>query len=250
MKSCANISVMFNDIPFEDRFAVASAAGFKAVEIPFPYDMAGPKLLRALGAQHLDLAMIACPPPNYTGAARGFAAIPGQEDRFRTDFKRAMRFVNAMSVKHLHIICGNIRGPEARDTYVANLRWALETAPDQSLTIEPMGQEDAPGYYLNNLYKAADIVREIGADNLGLQFDTHHVWQMHGDVVAAWRDVAELVSHVQIAQSPSRAAPHTKGDVQIKDFLKALKAGKYAGYVSGEYYAKPEDEKHLFWLKK
>jgi len=248
MKACANISVMYNDIPFMERIPTAAAAGFKGVEIPFPYDMPAPELLRALGGHHLDLVMIACPPPNYTGSDRGFAAVPGAEGRFRSDFQRSMRFAKAMGVDRLHIISGNARGPEARETLVSNLRWALDAVPGQNLTIEPMCREDAPGYYLNSLHKAADIVREIGSDDLGLQFDTHHVHQIHSDVISMWDEVAELVTHVQIAQSPARVVPDAKGEIDMRGFLKTLKANKYAGWVSGEYYVKPEQKEHLFWL--
>lgn len=248
MKASANISVMFNDIPFFERFGAAARSGFKGVEIPFPYDAPGPEILRALSANHLDLVMIACPPPNYTGADRGFAAVPGAVERFRTDFKRSLRFAKAMSAKHIHIISGNARGPEARDVFVANLRWALEQAPGQSLTIEPMCREDAPGYYLNNLTKAAEIVREIGDPDLGLQFDAHHVQQMHGDVREPWQEVSDVVSHVQLAQSPARVAPGKAGDIDLAGFLKLMKASKYSGWISGEYYVQPDEKEHLFWL--
>ena len=248
MKACANVNVMFADLPFLERFGAARSAGFSGVEVPFPYDHPVPDILGMLGRNDLSLVMITCPPPNYTGAERGFAAIPGAEARFRRDFKRTLRYAKALGVQHVHIMSGVVRGPEARETFVANLRWALEEAPGQSLTIEPMCQDDVPGYYLNNVMKAFNIVAEINSSCLGLQFDTHHVQRIHEDVLGTWADVAGRVRHVQLAQSPSRVSPEHGGEIDIPAFLAALKAAHYKGWVAGEYIAGPEDRAHLFWL--
>lgn len=248
MKACANLSTMFADIPFDERFGAARSAGFQGVEIPFPYDQAVPQMLDRLGQNDLKFVMLTCPPPNYTGSERGFAAMPGQEDRFRRDFKRTIRYAKALGVQHVHVMSGAVRGPEARVALIANLRWALEEAPQQSLTIEPMCHEDVPGYYLNDMAKAAGIVSEIDDPRLGLQFDVHHVQQIHGDVLAQWAAVAPQVTHIQLAQSPMRAAPDKPGEVDIKAFLKAVKASGYRGWISGEYMADPRDKGHLFWL--
>lgn len=248
MKACANLNTLFADIPFLERFGAARSAGFSGVEIPFPYDHAVPVMLDLLAQNALDLVMITCPPPNYTGAERGFAAVPGAEDRFRRDFKRTLRYAKALGVTHIHIMSGAIRGPEARETFIANLRWAIAEAPDQSLTIEPMCKDDVPGYYLNNCLKAADIVKEVGFGTLGIQFDTHHIQQIHGDVGKIWEDVRPLVRHIQIAQSPVRVAPDQPGDIDIAKFLKTLRASDYKGWVSGEYGAPISSASHLFWL--
>lgn len=248
MKACANLSTLFNDLPFDERFAAARITGFQFVEIPFPYDHAVPDILARLGQNDLKMIMITCPPPNYTGAERGFAAVPGLEERFRRDFTRTMRYAKALGVRHVHVMAGAVKGPEAREVFVANLRWALNHAPDQSLTIEPMCQEEVPGYYLNNALKAAEIVTEIGSDHLGLQFDVHHIQQMHGDVIAVWDQVGPQVTHIQLAQSPHRASPDQDGDVDVREFLKAVKSSNYKGWISGEYMAGMKDDAHLFWV--
>jgi len=248
MKACANLSTMFADLPFMERFGAARTAGFQGVEVPFPYDHAVPDMLDMLGRNDLDFVMITCPPPNYTGAERGFAAVPGQEARFQRDFKRTLRYAKALKVRHIHVMSGAVQGPEARETLIKNLRWAVSEAPKQSLTLEPMCQEDVPGYYLNNAVKAAEIVREVSAMTLGLQFDVHHVHQMHGNVLAMWADLSDVVTHIQLAQSPSRAAPHAPGDVDIKAFLKAVKASGCKGWIAGEYMTDPRDTDHAFWV--
>ena len=104
MKVCANVNVMFADLPFMERFAVAKAAGFDGIEIPFPYDHPVPEILAALALHDLKMVMIACPPPNYTGADRGFAALPGAENRFRRDFKRTIRYAKALGTEHVHVM--------------------------------------------------------------------------------------------------------------------------------------------------
>ena len=248
MKACANLSTLFSDLPMDERFGAARSAGFRGIEIPFPYDHAVPHLLDRLSQNDLDFVMITCPPPNYTGAERGFAAVPGQEDRFRRDFTRTMRYAKALGVHHVHVMSGAVEGPEAYDVLIANLRWAVTETPHQSLTLEPMCDEDMPGYYLNNALKAADIVKEIGAKSLGLQFDVHHIHQIHGDVLEIWEAVGPHVTHIQLAQSPARLGPDQEGGVDIKAFLKAVKASGYKGWMSGEYQTDGRGDAHLFWV--
>ena len=248
MKACANLSTLFADIPFLERFGAARSAGFSGVEIPFPYDHAVPVMLDLLARNDLTPVMITCPPPNYTGADRGFAAVPGAQDRFRRDFRRTLRYAKALGVRHIHIMAGVVRGPEARETLIENLRWATAEAPDQSLTIEPKCHDDVPGYYLNNCFKAADIVKEIGSEKLGVQFDTHHIHQIHGDVEEVWDAVHPHVQHLQIAQSPFRVAPDQSGEIDIAGFLKSVKKSGYTGWTSGEYGAPFNAREHLFWI--
>lgn len=249
MKPCANLNVMFADLPFLDRLTAARDAGFAGVEVPSPYDVVAPDFLRALASADLKLVMIACPPPNYTGADRGFAAVPESEARFRTDFKRTLRYARALGALHIHIMAGAARGPAARDSLLANLRWALAEAPGQSLIIEPKGTSDAPGHYLNSIEKTFEIVAEIDNPDLGILFDTHHVQRLSGDVLRAWAQVGDRVSHVQIAQSPAREAPDQPGEIDIQAFLTALRTSGYKGWVAGEYPAVSRQDSHLFWLR-
>jgi len=249
MKACANLQTLFSDLPLLDRFAAAEKAGFRGVELPFPYDSAVPELLGQLGRYGLSLVMIACPPPNYTGAARGFAAGPGGTARFRQDFKRTLRYAKALGAAHVHVMSGVAAGPEARETLIANLRWALAEGQHQHLTIEPMSQTEVPGYYLNNALKAYGIVKEINHPRLGLQFDVSHIHAMHSDVLGVWADVADRVHHIQIAQAPNRSAPLSKGEIDVSGFLAAVARSKYKGWIAAEYTAHSDDPNHMAWLK-
>lgn len=249
MKYCANISTLFSEFPFLERFGAARSAGFAAVEIPFPYDHPVPDILDRLGRNELSLAMITCPPPNYTGGDRGFAAVQGQEQRFQQDFRRTHRYAKALGATHIHIMAGVAAGPQALQTYMTNLRWAAEFAPDQSLTIEPMSDFAVPGYFLNDCVQAIEILKEVDAPNLGLQFDTCHAHQIHGDVADIWEIVSHRTVHVQLAQSPGRKSPDQDGDIDMAAFVKRIAKDGYKGWISGEYIPDGMTRNELDWMR-
>jgi hydroxypyruvate isomerase len=239
---CANLSTLFADRPLLDRVGAARAAGFEAVEILFPYDDPAPRLLERLDAAGLPLALINCPPPNYTGGPRGFAAVPGLEDRFRNDLRRAARLAATLGAQHLHVMAGVAEGEDARRAFVENLRWAAAAAPRQRLTIEPLNGRDNPGYFLQSFDLACEVLDEVGAPTLGLQFDTHHAAAIEGDVHGAWARVARRVTHVQVAG----AGRHEPDDPA---FLLRLDRDGYGGWVSGEYAPKGRTEEGLGWMR-
>ena len=240
---CANLSMLFTERPFLDRFKAARAAGFEAAEVLFPYDVPAPQVLARLEAAGLPLALINGPPPNYAGGARGFAAVPGLEERFRTDFRRAARYAATLGARHLHLMAGSAEGPEARRTFVANLAWAAAAAPALSLTIEPINQVDMPGYYLADFGLALDLLEEVGALNLRLQFDAYHAHRITGDVLGTWDRVRAQVVHVQVAGYEGRHEPDDPA------FLERLDADGYAGWVSGEYHPRGRTEDGLGWMR-
>lgn len=240
---CANLTLLFTELPFLDRFAAASAAGFAGVEVLFPYDDPVPEMLDRLDRTGLPLVLMNYPPPNYTGGPRGFAAVPGLEDRFRTDFRRAARYAATLGAKHLHVMAGATDAPEARATFVANLAWAAAAAPKLSLTIEPINRHDMPSYYLADYGLALDILAEVGAPNLRLQFDSYHAQRITGDVLGTWDLVRPHVAHVQVGGYGSRHEPDDPG------FLARLDADGYAGWVSGEYNPRERTEDGLGWIR-
>lgn len=244
---CANLTFLFTELPLLQRIRAAGAAGFSAVEILFPYDEPAAAIAEELRLNAMPLALINTPPPNWTGGDRGFAAIPGGEARFRSDFERALRFAHVLKPKHLHIMAGRAEGPEARATYLRNLAWAAGRAPGQSLTIEPINPQDMPGYFLADFPLALDILDEIGAPNLRLQFDAYHAHLIHGDVAATWEACAARVAHVQIAGAPGRHEPEG-GEIDYPAFFAALDAAGYAGWVSGEYQPAARTGDGLGWI--
>jgi hydroxypyruvate isomerase len=246
-KFCANLTWLFTELDFLDRFEAAKEAGFDAVEVLFPYDVNAQDIVAALGRYELQMALINCPPPNYTGGPQGFAAVPGLEDRFKKDFGRALRYAQTLGAKHLHIMSGVAEGPAAKETFINNLRWAAAEAPAQSLTIEPINNETMPGYFLNDFELGREIVTTIDAPNLRLQFDTFHAAKITGDVLGTWDAMRDITAHVQVAQMPDRAEPD-QGEIDYPAFFSLLDAQGYAGWVSGEYKPRRTTEEGLGWL--
>ena len=245
----ANLTYLFTELPMLRRFAAAKRAGFDGVEILFPYDLPITELRGVAEAQGLEFVLINSPPPNWAGGARGFAAEPGSRDRFRADFDRAMRCANALRVRHMHVMAGKGEGEAARKTLVDNLKWAAQRAPRQSLTIEPMNTRDMPGYFLNSFDLAAEILAEVDAPNLGLQFDAYQAHMIHGDALDCWNRHGPITRHVQVAGSPGRHEPRA-GDIDYPHFFRVLEESGYTGWIGAEYTPLTSTEVGLRWLRK
>jgi 2-dehydrotetronate isomerase len=243
----ANLTFLFRELPFLDRFEAAAEAGFSGVEVLFPYDDAAGEITRRLSANGLAMVLINAPPPNWAGGARGFAAVPGGSERFRHDFRRAMRFAEALGAQHLHLMAGKAQGVVARRTYVDNLAWAAAQAPAMSLTIEPINPTDMPGYFLNDFDMAAEILDEVDAPNLGLQFDMYHAAMITGDGMAVWEAHGHRAHHIQVGGVPGRHEP-LAGEVDYPAFFARLDAEGYEGWVSGEYNPAGRTADGMGWI--
>ncbi|MDA5093564.1 TIM barrel protein [Aliiroseovarius sp. KMU-50] len=243
----ANLTLLFKELPFLERFEAAAEAGFKAVEVLFPYDDAAQLVTRQLTANGLHMVLINTPPPNYTGGARGFAATPNGQARFQHDFKRTLRYAQEFKASHIHIMAGKAEGLVARKTFVENLKWAAAHAPRQSLTIEPINTVDMPGYFLNSFDLAADILAEVGAPNLGMQFDAYHADRITGDILDCWAKHRHLVRHIQIGGIPDRHEP-IRGEFDYPAWFRQLDLEGYNGWVSGEYHPRGRTSSGLGWM--
>ena len=245
MKLAANLSSLWLELPYLDRFEAAAAAGFQAVAVPLPYETPAKETHRASMRSALPVIQITAPPPNYTGGTRGFAAVPGLEERFKHDLRRAIRYCDALSVPFLHIMAGVVGGKEARKTLVANLRYALETVPESvTLTLQPQAQE---GAFLNDFQLTADIIEEVGSVQLGLQFHSYHAQMIHRDAVAAFKSFASLVRHVQIADTPTLGAPGT-GEIDFPALFDAIQTSQYKGWVAADYKSAGGTDGSLDWM--
>lgn len=247
LRFAANLTLLFTELPMLQRFAAAARAGFTGVEVLFPYDLAARELAQAARSNGLDFVLLNAPPPSWSGGPRGFAADPALTERFRRDFDRALRFGEVLGAQHMHVMSGTAEGAAARDTLIANLKWATARAPHASLTIEPLNGFDMPGYFLNDFGLAAEIIAEVGAPNLGLQFDSYHAHRITGDVAACWRRHRAIVRHVQIGGAPNRCEPD-RGENDHPGFLALLEADGYAGWVSAEYHPIGATHAGLGWL--
>lgn len=246
-KFCANLSMLFKELPPLERFEAAAEAGFDAVEVLFPYDEPGHEIRKALISCGLPLVLINTPPPNWTGGERGFAAIPGGQTRFQHDFKRALRYAKALDSNYIHVMSGVAEGNEARATLVENLKWATAMAPDQALTIEPINTEDMPGYFLNDFNMSADILEEVSAPSLGLQFDAYHAHKITGNMLKTWEDHRDRVVHIQVSDPVGRHEPSGQ-TIDYPTFFAQLDAEGYAGYVSAEYIPAGRTWDGLDWM--
>lgn len=245
MKTCANLSLLFPEAGgLLERIDAAGKAGFSAVEVQFPYDDPANEILSRMAKYDMQLITMNCPPPNYTGGERGWAAVPALQDRFRRDFARALRFAKALGVTRMHIMSGSAEGAEARQTYVGNLRWAAEQAPHMSLLIEPINQTSMPGYFLSDYDEAVRILDELAAPNLSLLFDSFHAAMIEGDIVKVWDRIGQRVTHVQVGGAPHRHEPENHDA-----FFDRLRADGYGGYVSGEYNPRGLTTDGLSWVK-
>ena len=243
----ANLSFLFKEYPLLERFAEAKACGFKAVEVLFPYDEPASEVAQRMADLGLDMVLINVPPPNYTGGQRGFAAVPELEERFRRDFKRALRYAQFLGAQHMHIMAGKAKGEAAQETYTRNLAWAAKEAPEMSLTIEPINGQDMPGYFLDDFDLAVEVLDAVDAPNLGLQFDAYHAQIITGDALAAWTRYAPYVRHIQIAGAPERHEP-VQGLIDYPEFFRRVDESGYTGWISAEYMPKARTKDGLDWF--
>ncbi len=249
MKPAANLSHLWPELPYLDRFDAAQKAGFTAVEVLSPYDVPAKDTRRALLRAGLQMVLINAPPPNYTGGARGFAAVAGAEARFAHDMRRACRFAQELRVPMIHVLTGVAQGAEAQARVIANLRSAAQSAPAGiTLTLEPLCPEAQPGWFLDDYARAAEIIAAVDAPNVALQFDSYHAQMIHGDAVAVYERYRDIIAHVQIGDAPMRRAPG-KGSVDFKALFAAMRRAGYEGWVAGEYTPGGATEATLGWMK-
>ncbi len=247
-KFAANLTLLFTELPFLDRFDAAAAAGFTAVEILFPYDFPAKETRRALLRNGLKLVLINAPPPNYTGGTPGYAALPGGEGRFEHDIRRTLRYARELRPDLVHVMAGYTEDDAAEETFVRNLQWAADQAPEQGFTIEPLNRGDQPGYFLDDYALAARILDAVDRPNVGLQYDSYHAEIIHGDALAVWEQYRERATHVQIGAAPNRSEPGS-GSTDFNALFDAIDASGYSGWVSAEYNpSTPRTESSLNWL--
>lgn len=244
----ANLSMMFTERPFMERFEAAAAAGFDAVEFLFPYEWSAADVRAALDRSGLELALFNAPPGDWAAGERGLAAVPGREQAFRHAFEQALDYVRVLRPACLHVMAGLAEGRAARATYLRNLAWAA-AAGAQRLTIEPINSRDMPGYHLATSADAESVLRDLAAKNLGLQLDLYHAQIMEGDLTRRIERLLPLISHIQIAGVPDRHEPD-EGEVNHAHLFAVLDALGYEGFVGCEYRPRGRTEDGLGWFRR
>ena len=249
----ANLSLMFNEWPFLDRFAAAAEAGFSAVEFLFPYDHAPAVIADRLRANGLELALFNLPPGDWAAGERGLAALPARFDELKAGIARAIVYAEATGARRLHLMAGIAEraSAPARDAYRRAVLHAAEVlgARGIELLIEPINRRNMPGYFLDDFAFAEDLIRDLSLPNLRLQFDIYHRQILHGDVTMALRRLMPLIGHVQVASVPSRHEPN--GEELNHPFLfDELDRLGYTGFVGCEYVPRAGTLAGLGWLRR
>lgn len=236
----ANLTLLFPELPFLDRFDAASACGFKAVEFMFPYDHERADIRERMAATGLEVDLFNLPAGDFAAGERGVACLPGREEEFRDGVDRALEYAQVLGTTKLNCLVGLRRPTAARDdqraVLVANLRWAAERigSTGRSLMVEPLNPVDFPTFFLGSLPQARSLIADVGSPHLRLQFDVYHVQRTHGDIVTNLRAHAGMLGHVQIADAPDRHEPGT-GELDFGYILGALDDLGYSGRVGAEY---------------
>lgn len=250
----ANLTMLFNEVPFLDRFEKAAACGFEAVEFLFPYAYPTSEIAERLAAHRLKLVLHNLPAGNWDGGERGIACDPGRIDEFRKGVATAVDVAKALGVPQLNCLAGKapagVSPDLLRSTFVDNLRYAAAALQDAGLRLltEPVNTFDIPGFYLNHTSQALEILDEVGADNLFIQHDIYHMQRMEGELAATIEKHLGRIGHLQIADNPGRHEPGT-GEINYAFLFRFLDRIGYAGWIGCEYKPAAATEAGLGWRK-
>ena len=253
-KLAANLSMMFNEVEFLERFSQAADCGFTGVEFLFPYDWSVDQVVKAKESAGVEIALFNLPPGDWGAGERGIACLPGREEEFAQGLDTALPYAQALGLSQIHAMAGlkpeDVSDSDARATYVPNLQRAADFFAPHGLQVllEPINNRDMPGYYLNYQQQALDLMDEAGRENLGLQMDFYHCQIMQGDLLPTYERNQARVAHIQIAGANGRHEPDT-GEVDYSFVLKQLDRLGYDGWVGCEYKPAGETRAGLDWAK-
>ncbi|MGF6158824.1 hydroxypyruvate isomerase [Ensifer sp. KUDG1] len=252
-KFAANLTMLFNEVPFLDRFALAAKAGFEGVEYLFPYEFEKVSLRAELHRYGLTQVLHNLPAGNWASGERGIAILPDRVDEFRKGVASAIDYATALDCKQVNCLVGiapiGVSEAVLRSTLVANLKLAASELGKQGirLLIEPINDFDIPGFYLNTVEQAASIIEEVGSDNLFIQYDLYHQQRTQGELIGTYKRFADRIVHVQLADNPGRNEPGT-GEINYPFVFDALEAAGYDGWIGCEYKPRTTTAEGLSWL--
>ncbi|GGN31670.1 MULTISPECIES: 2-oxo-tetronate isomerase [Marinomonas] len=253
-KFAANLTMLFTDVPFLERFERAHKAGFKAVEYLFPYAFDAEVLASKLTQFGFEQALFNMPPGNWEAGERGFAAIPGREKEFQRSVETALTYAKALNCKKVHAMSGivdpNFSRKEHINTFINNIRFAADefAKHDIELMIEPLNNRDVPNYFIAHQREAAERIRQVDRPNVKLQLDIYHAQIMDGDLTRLIQDLADVTGHIQIASVPKRHEP-SEGEIHYPHLFNVLDESGYQGWIGCEYNPKNSTESGLAWVK-
>lgn len=251
-KFAANLSMMFHEVLFLDRFAAAAEAGFRAVEFLFPYEHAASAIAARLQQHGLTQVLFNLAPGNWEKGERGLGILPGREGEFAASVERAIDYAKALNCKQIHVMAGVAPAGIGRETlievFIENLRHAAARLAKENIRalIEPINYYDIPGYFLNTQAQARDIIDRVGSNNLFLQQDLYHCQIMEGNLAQKIRDYHDIACHYQIAGTPGRHEPDV-GEINYSYLFDLIDELGYEGYIGCEYRPKTGTRAGLGW---
>jgi hydroxypyruvate isomerase len=251
----ANLTMLFTEVPFLDRFALAAKAGFKGVEFLFPYAFEAADIRRRLDDNGLTLVLHNLPAGNWEAGERGIACHPDRVDEFRAGVGRAIAYAQVLGVKQLNCLAGKaptgVADEVLRSTFVENLRHAADALGSVGLRllIEPVNTFDIPGFYLNRSSQAASILDDVSAGNAFIQYDIYHAQRMEGELAATLQNHLPRIGHIQLADNPGRNEPGT-GEINYPFLFAHLDRIGYDGWIGCEYKPATRTEAGLGWRRR
>jgi hydroxypyruvate isomerase len=250
----ANISTLFRELEFPERFEAAAHAGFKAVEIQFPYGWSKRQLGEIAQRAGVEVVLINIPAGDPGKGDRGIGCLPSRVAEFREGVAKAIEYSQALGCKQMNCLAGvapqDVDGSKLRETYVSNLRYSAGELARHGmrLLIEPIGTQAVPGFYLNRSADALAIIGEVGADNLKLQYDLYHMSIMGDDLAATIEANLARIGHMQFADVPGRHEPGT-GEIDFPALFDLVDRLGYRGWIGAEYVPAGKTEESLAWAK-
>jgi hydroxypyruvate isomerase len=253
-KFCANLTLLYNEHPFLERFAAAAKAGFRGVEYLFPYDFPKEQLVEQLQRNKLTQVLHNLPAGDWAKGERGIACQPDRVGEFQDGVGKAIEYAQALGCKRLNCLAGlrpaDVPEERQRTTFVANLKFAALKLKQSGirLLIEPINTIDIPGFYLTRSRQALDIIDEVGSDNLFLQYDIYHMQIMEGDLARTIEANLARIPHMQLADNPGRNEPGT-GEINYPFLFQHIDRVGYAGWIGCEYKPKTTTNEGLSWVR-
>lgn len=243
-KLAANLSMLFNELGFLERFEAAARAGFRGVEFLFPYAFHADQIADKLNLYQLDLVLHNLPAGNWEAGERGIACHPDRVGEFQDGVGEAIKYAKVLGVKQLNCLVGiqpsGVSREQAQQTLVDNLKFAAAQlqAAGLRLLVEPINTFDIPGFFLSTTRQAVELIKASGSDNLFVQYDIYHMQRMEGELANTIRANLPLIKHIQLADNPGRFEPGT-GEINYRYLFKLLEELNYSGWIGCEY--KPQN---------
>jgi 2-dehydrotetronate isomerase len=247
----ANLTWLFTEYGFLDRFDAAAQCGFEVVEVLMPYGHPAEAIAERLTRTDLTMALINAPPGNSAAGERGLAAVPGRSAEFREDIARAAHYAEVTGSPRVHVLAGlaGMEDRRAAETYRDNMAFAADYLKPRGVdvTIEPINGRDMPGYFLQDFDLAVRLMEELARPNLKLQFDLYHRQILHGDVTMALRRLMPVIGHIQIASVPGRNEPDGE-ELNFRFLFEEIDRLGYDGFVGCEYRPRGGTREGLGWF--